>query len=89
MSSFRELYSAKDIQALRPGERFAFDNCESFEVKEFLGGGKWAEPIQVTNIELAHSVAVGIKARKGRPMVYAVAHRPTGEKTVCFVPVRL
>lgn len=87
MLSFRELFSAKEVEALRPGERFAYDNCEFFEVKEFLGGGKWAEPMKCETIELACTVAAGVKARRGRPLVYAVAHR-NGEKCVCFVPTR-
>lgn len=82
----RSLFTKKQIDSLRPAEAFVFEAPEGYELKEFLGSCRWAEPRDFSSLEDAIAEYKLLKAERRRPMIYAFRHRPNGERCLCFIP---
>lgn len=80
----------KQYSFLRPAELFAYDNCNGFILKVFMGDGKYL-PEQVFT-DLDEAIAAGKNALKTvpgypRPLLYAKAETEQGLTCVCHLPV--
>ena len=87
MINLTGILTDKQIEYLRPAERFAFENVTFIKIRNFQGAGKYLETCY-NSLQTAVEAAKEIERNKtGRPMLYAGAVDTAGLECFCFLPI--